>query len=94
MTSKYTGQHSSLNDESYVKDMVDQIAYCYELHEALSSQIRHLSQVEQQVAYDAACLKRQQPDKPNNVPMDKGLRKSFFEKCQAMFRSNPTTTKK
>ncbi|KAN0075483.1 hypothetical protein V8E55_011506 [Tylopilus felleus] len=73
--------------------MVTKVAYCYELHEALSSQIRHLSRAEQQAAYDAACVEWQQPDKPNGVPMDKNLRQPFFERCQAMFQSNPTTTK-
>ncbi|KAI9454601.1 hypothetical protein HD554DRAFT_2150096 [Boletus coccyginus] len=85
-------EHSFLND-SHVKDMVEQIAHCYELHEALSSQIRPLGRVEQQAAYDAACLEWQQPDKPNSVPMDTRRRKPFFEKCQAMFQSNSTTTK-
>jgi len=87
-----TGQHPSFND-SYVKDMVEQTAYCYELHEALSSQIRHWSQVEQQVAYDAACLEWQQPDKPNSVPMDRRLRKPFSRNVKPCFGRTPRPLK-
>ena len=56
MISKGTGKRSFVNDP-YVKDIVEKVAYCYELHEALSFQIRR--RVEQQVAYDATCVERQ-----------------------------------
>lgn len=50
MISKRTSQYSYLNN-LYVKAVVEQIVQCYELHEALSCKIRHLSQVEQQAAF-------------------------------------------
>lgn len=92
LTMAETSQCSSL-DNPYTKNMIEQIAHCHQLHEALSSQIRPLSQAEQQAAYDVACLEWQQPDKPNGLPTDPNLQKEFFERCQTMFSSNPTTTK-
>ncbi|KAF8553740.1 hypothetical protein OG21DRAFT_1509757 [Imleria badia] len=73
--------------------MVEQVSQCYEHHEALSSQIRQLGQVEQQEAYAAACLEWEQPHSPNCVPVESHLRELFIEKCEAMIQSNPTTAK-
>ena len=81
------------SNNPYVNDMVEKIAHCYERHEALASQIRPLSQAEQQANYNAALLEWQQPDKPNAMPTDQVLRGLFLERCQEMMDSNPTTTK-
>jgi hypothetical protein len=79
-------------DDPYIKNMIEQIAHCYQRHESLSSQIRPLSKAEQQACYDTACLEWQQPDKSNAMPGDRRLQKLFYERCQAMLDSNPTTT--
>ncbi|KAF8553741.1 hypothetical protein OG21DRAFT_1509762, partial [Imleria badia] len=87
------GSKQHLILDGYVKTMVENVAQCYQLHEAMACQIRQLGQVEQQEAYAAACLEWQQPDQPNVVPVEKHLRELFAERCETMMQSNPTTTK-
>ena len=63
----------SPSNNSYINNMVEKIAHCYEHHETLASQIHSLSQVEQQANYNAALLEWQQPDKSNVMPIDQVL---------------------
>ena len=88
MASKHTSQHST-PDDLYVKNMIELVAYCYQLHKGLSFQIHCSSQAEQKVAYDAACIEWQQPDKPNDVLMDQGLQELFFPRIPISFNSSP-----